>query len=69
MSFVLLSCALLAGPALAGRHRVVEGPVGEPTGARLRLSESTIPEPGAVALFALGAAAVGMAVGRSRRRA
>ena len=69
LSLVLLSFAMLAAPALAGRHREGNGPVGEPTFARVRLTESSIPEPGALAVFALGAAAVGVVVRRSRRQA
>ena len=67
--FVLGCFALLAGPALAGRLRQVTGPEEGQEGrfASRRLAESAIPEPGAMALFALGAAAVGYAVRRSRR--
>jgi hypothetical protein len=69
-AFVLLFAVTVAGPALAGRLREVRGPVEgrtPPAGVARRLAESAIPEPGAAALFALGAAAVGLAARRSRR--
>jgi hypothetical protein len=66
-ALVVLFGVALAGPALAGRPRQVYGPVeGGPFVGR-RLAEQAVPEPGAAALFALGAAAVGLAARRSRR--
>jgi hypothetical protein len=59
----------LAGPALAGRVRQEFGPDEGSVGrfAARRSAELPIPEPGALALFALGGAAVVAAARRSRR--
>jgi hypothetical protein len=59
----------LAGPALAGRVRQEFGPEEGETGrfAARRSAEFPIPEPGALALFALGGAAVVAAARRMRR--
>jgi PEP-CTERM motif len=66
--FVVLFAVTLAGPALAGRTRNVEGPVEGRTPLFQRgLAEAAIPEPAAAALFALGAVAVGLAARRSQR--
>lgn len=63
---LLLCVAVTASPALAGRSRW-DRELFAQLQLQQRVREPAIPEPGAVGLFALGAAAVAAAVKRSRR--
>ena len=73
LALTLLALLLLAAPALGGRSReyyqrfASQHDVNELRGMAVR-ADPVIPEPGAFALFAVGAGLTGLALRRRRRR-